>query len=254
MDVWQLIERDHDNIAQLIHDIPNALNGRGIIRSRERLLGDLIDQLETHAEAIDASLYAPLSRDPGTRQLVKELNEEHRVFMRQFASLARYRQKQSAGWLDTFGDATFLVDQHLHRHTHELIPAARRLFARDEIGHATRMFIRAKISALKSRQRGLFGGIAQSDLAVTATVCAAIGGLALIAWRSGLFGGSESRRLTDGGRRGTGPSRTEPAAASAHGGQRKGEKPAERRERLLDEAVEDTFPASDPISAQRFTK
>ena len=238
MDVWQLIERDHVNIAQLIHDIPNALNGPGVIRSRERLLGDLIDQLETHAEAIDASLVTPLSRHPETRALIKELQSEHRAFMRQLAGLALYRQKHSAGWLDAFGDATFLVDQHLHRHNHELIPAARKFLAREEISHATRMFIRRKLAALKTRQRLTFGGMALSDLAVTATVCAALGGLVLLALRS-LSGRPEVRRSDDGVKRDTGG---------------KGESLSNRQERMLDEAVEDTFPASDPISAQRFTK
>jgi hypothetical protein len=228
MDVWQLIERDHGNIAQLIHDIPNALAGRGVIRSRERLLGDLIDQLETNAEAIGASLYAPLGRDPGTRQLVEELQGEHRAFMRQLAGLARSRNKDADGWLDAFGDATFSVDQHLHRHTHELIPAARQLMSREDVEQASRIFIRTKIATLKARRQGLVGGIAMSDLVVTATVCAAVGGLAFLAWRSGLFGGLGSRW--------------------------KGASLVERQERMLDEAVEDTFPASDPISAQRFTK
>ncbi len=254
MDIWQLIERDHDNITQLIHDIPNALNGRGVIRSRERLLGDLIDQLETHAEAIDASLYAPLSRDPGTRQLIEEMHGEHRAFMPQLAGLARYRQKQSAGWLDAFGDATFLVDQHLHRHKHELIPAARRLLGREEIAHATRMFIRAKTKVLKARQGGVLSKMALSDVVVTATVSAAVGGLAFLAWRSGLFRAFESRQSQDDWKRGISHSRTDLPTASEPGTRKKHEGSAERQERMLDEAVEDTFPASDPITAQRFTK
>lgn len=253
MDVWQLIERDHDNISQLIHDIPNALNGPGVIRSRERLLGDLIDQLETHAEAIHASLLTPLSRHPETRTLVEELQGEHRAFMRQLAGLARYRQKHSDGWLDAFGDATFLVDQHLHRHNHELIPATRKLLAREEIGHATRMYIRGKLAALKSRQRVPFGGMASSDLVFTATVCAALGGLAFLAWRSGLLGARERRLSQDGWKRGIGHSRTDLPTAFAPRTHRKHEGPAERQERMLDEAVEDSFPASDPISAQKIT-
>lgn len=201
MDVWQLIERDHDNIAHLIHEIPNALNGVGVIRSRERLLGDLIDRLETYAEAVDASLYASLSRDPENRKLIEEMQGEHRTFMPQLAGLSRYRQKHSAGWLDAFGDATFLVDQHIHRHTHELIPAARKLFTRDEVGDATGVFIRTKIKALKSRQRGLFGGMPMNDFAVIASVCTALGGLALLAWRAGLFGALDDRQPYVGGTR-----------------------------------------------------
>ncbi|MBX9933116.1 MAG: hemerythrin domain-containing protein [Methylobacterium sp.] len=188
MDVWHLIERDHQNIAQLIHDIPNALAGKGIIRSRERLLGDLIDRLEIHADAVHASLYEPLSRTTETRLLVEELQGEHEAFMRPLAGLARSRRKDAHGWLDAFGDATFLVDQHLHRHTHELLPAARRLLSREEVEHATRMFIRGKTRALKSRQQVGPGVTGLGDLVVIGTVGAALGGLALLAWRSGLFG------------------------------------------------------------------
>jgi hypothetical protein len=188
MDVWQLIERDHENIAQLIHDVPNALGGRSVIRNRERLLDDLIDQLETHAVAVRASLYEPLSRTSETRRLVEDLQGEHEAFMRPLAGLARSRRKDADGWLDAFGDAAFLVDQHLHRHAHELIPAARKLLSREEVAHTTRMFIRGKVKALKSRQQSGFGGTGLSDLVVVGAVGAAVGGLALLAWRSGLFG------------------------------------------------------------------
>jgi hemerythrin-like domain-containing protein len=188
MDVWQLIERDHENIAQLIHDIPNALGGRSVVRNRERLLGDLIDQLETHADAVRASLYEPLSRSSETRHLVRELEGEHKAFMRPLADLARSRRKDADGWLDAFGDAAFLVDQHLHRHAHELIPTARKLLSREEVEHATRLFIRGKVKALKARQQSGFGRSGLGDLIVIGAVGAAVGGLALLAWRSGLFG------------------------------------------------------------------
>lgn len=44
------------------------------------------------------------------------------------------------------------------------------------------------------------------------------------------------------------------AAASAPGDRQPGEDLDERQERLVDEAVEETFPASDPISPKRITK
>ncbi|GJD96121.1 hemerythrin domain-containing protein [Methylobacterium iners] len=188
MDVWQLIERDHENIAQLIHDVPNALGGRSVVRNRERLLDDLIDQLETHAVAVRASLYEPLSRTSETRRLVEDLQGEQEAFMRPLAGLARSRRKDADGWLDAFADAAFLVDQHLHRHTHELVPAARKLLSREEVEHATRLFIRGKVNALKSRQQSRVSGMGLSDLIVIGAVGAVVSGLALLAWRSGLFG------------------------------------------------------------------
>jgi hypothetical protein len=47
---------------------------------------------------------------------------------------------------------------------------------------------------------------------------------------------------------GSGAARADEAAADAPGDGKPGEDARKRREKLLDEAVEETFPASDPIS------
>jgi hypothetical protein len=48
------------------------------------------------------------------------------------------------------------------------------------------------------------------------------------------------------------PTGNEPAM-DAPGDRKPGEDLAERQEKLIDEAVEETFPASDPISPKRIT-
>jgi hypothetical protein len=50
-----------------------------------------------------------------------------------------------------------------------------------------------------------------------------------------------------------GQSNADQAAASAPGERKKGENLEKRQEQLVDEAVEETFPASDPISPKRIT-
>ncbi|GJD82026.1 hemerythrin domain-containing protein [Methylobacterium gregans] len=191
MDVWQLIERDHENINQLIREIPYAMNGPGVIRSRERMLGDLMDALELHAIGLDASLYEPLSRESGTNTLIEELHRAHAEFMRQLKGLVRYRQKGSDGWLNAFEDVTFLVDQHLHQHVHELIPMARKRFSHEEAHRATQAFIRAKTIALRRRRSTTAGGIMSSEAALITTVTAVVAGLGYLAWRNGLFAASK---------------------------------------------------------------
>ena len=47
---------------------------------------------------------------------------------------------------------------------------------------------------------------------------------------------------------------TETAADKAPGDRQPGENLKERQDKLLDEAVEETFPASDPIAPKRITK
>ena len=200
MDIWQLIERDHQNIAQLIREIPYALNGPGVIRSRERMLGDLMRELELHAIGLEASLHEPLSQESRTRSLIEELHRGHAAFMRQLRALARYRQKGAAGWLDTFEDVTFLVDQHLHRHVHELVPAARDLLGPEAVRNATRAYVRAKLRALRARRRRLDTWLSSGDFTLMAAICAAAAGIGLIAWRTGLLGSSSRSRSQARGR------------------------------------------------------
>jgi hypothetical protein len=50
---------------------------------------------------------------------------------------------------------------------------------------------------------------------------------------------------------GTSAAHADDAAAAAPGESRPGEDPAKRADQLLEEAVEETFPASDPISPAR---
>jgi hypothetical protein len=201
MDVWQLIERDHENIASLIREIPYALNAPGAVGGRERMLADLMDELELHAIALDASLYGPLSRESRTRALIEDLQRGHAEFWRQLQQLARYRKKHSAGWLNTFEDVTFLVDQHLHRHVHELVPAARAHFSPEEVSAATRAYVRAKTRALQGRRRGAVGGIMSSEVALITTAAAVAAGLGYLVWRRGRFGSTRRGRTVEDGER-----------------------------------------------------
>jgi len=60
-------------------------------------------------------------------------------------------------------------------------------------------------------------------------------------------------RRIDAFLKGSGGARADDAAASAPGDVRSGDDVAERQDKLLDEGVEETFPASDPVSVKRIT-
>ena len=249
MDVWQLIRRDHANIEHLIHEAPSAFNRPGAARGRELLLADLIGQLETHAEAMSVSLYAPLGRQPQTKNLIDELYDEHREFTRQLADLARFRWKGSEGWINAFDDATFLVDQHLHRLKHELLPAAQELLSEKEANNAARTFVQVKQWAAQSRRRPEPAPRSELDLKVI--VCTLAVGLGYVLWQSGFLGSHSRagrRTASTSGQRGVNP-----ATASIPARRDTSSIGRDRQERLLDDGLEETFPASDPVSAQRFT-
>ncbi|MEH3144668.1 MAG: hemerythrin domain-containing protein [Methylobacterium frigidaeris] len=268
MEVWHLISRDHANIAELIRDIPHALNGRGVIRSRERLLADLIDELHAHGAAIEASLLTPLAEADGrARDLAASLRDEHATVMHEIEGLARHR---TAGWLDAFEDATFRLDQHLHRHNHDLIPLARARMSPAQAEEATTAFIRARTRALRGgRRRPTGSALAGGEVFLGASVAVAAIGLGLLAWRTGVLRGTGSSRprfdAGDGGRAGgpgharahdlrRGQPRSDLAAAAAPAPRRTGEDLTSRQDALLDEAVEETFPASDPIAPHQITR
>jgi len=201
MNVWQLIERNHENIGSLIREIPYALNDPKAVGGREQMLADLMDELELYETAVGASLYGPLSRESQTRALIEDLHRGREAFRRQLQRLARDRAKASAGWLDTFEDATFLVDQHLHRHVHELIPAAQTLFSPEEAAAATRAFVRAKTSALRTRRRGVTTGVMSSEVTLVATLAGVAIGLGYLIWNTGRFGGALRSRAAGAGDR-----------------------------------------------------
>lgn len=256
MDIWRLIDRDHANINQLVREIPNALNGTGVIRSRERLLADLMDELRSHSIAIDASLVAPLQSHAEAKSLIDGLAREHEHFTSQLNSLLKYQNKGLEGWLNTFEDVTYLVDQHLHRHRNELVPMARRLLSPQEVIIAASTFIRAKSDVIRSGGRSRQPPAGSSEFFLVAAVGLAAAGAALLAWRFGLLRGTQE--LGRQGGRDDGMSRGQPladlAASSAPGNRVPGEDLNKRQDQLLDEAIEETFPASDPISPKRITK
>ena len=78
--------------------------------------------------------------------------------------------------------------------------------------------------------------------------CFVLGGSALAATaNAGTLQGGDDERC---------PGQTDPsrAAAASPGDRVPGEDLKQRQEQLVDQAVEETFPASDPISPKRITK
>ncbi|WP_245524428.1 hypothetical protein [Methylobacterium nonmethylotrophicum] len=145
------------------------------------------------------------------------------------------------------------MDQHLHRHVHDLLPTAQRLLSAREIDEAATAFVRARGQALRSGGRSRPGATGPSEIALVAAVGLAAFGAGLLAWRFGLLRGSPERGWGDRGLA-RGRPRADLAAASAPGRRRPGDNLAERQDRLLDEAIEETFPASDPISPHQITR
>jgi hypothetical protein len=171
MDVWQLIARDHAYLAHLIKEVRYGFSATPPT-DQEEVLSGLIDELAAHAEALEASLYAPLRQLDRTRQLAEDLHHEHGQFIRQLNALASSRQssivRQSGLALDVA-----LIGQHLRRYTQELIPAARELLSPAQVDDAAHAFIRAKMRSLRARLHRRSGKLTLYMVALTCMACAA---------------------------------------------------------------------------------
>ena len=143
----------------------------------------LIDELAAHAEALEASLYAPLRQLDRTRQLAEDLHHEHGQFIRQLDTFARSRQSSSAR-RSGMGLDVALIGQHLRRYTQELIPAARELLSQAQVDDAAHAFVRAKMRTLRARRHRRSDRLALSKVALTCVACATTAGLGYLAGRS----------------------------------------------------------------------
>ncbi|MGH1570345.1 hemerythrin domain-containing protein [Methylobacterium sp. P31] len=182
MNVWQLIAHDHASLGHLIAEVRYAA-GALTKRDREEVLADLVDELAAHAEALEASLYAPLRRLDRTRHLAEDLHHEHTQFIGQLDALARLRQGGGGQWSGTALDIA-LIGQHLRRYTQELIPAARELLSPAQVDAAAHAFVRAKLRFLRARHHRGSDRLTWRSVAITCAVCAATAGVGYLAGRS----------------------------------------------------------------------
>ena len=182
MNVWQLIAHDHAYLAHLIAESRYTFGGSAI-HDREEVLGGLIDELAAHAEALEASLYAPLRHLDRTRQLAEDLHHEHAQFIGQLDALARSRRGGIVSQTGMVLDGA-LIGQHLRRYTQELIPAARELLSSDQVDAAAHAFVRAKMQTLKVRHGRRSDKPTLARIARACAVCAAAAGIGYLAGRS----------------------------------------------------------------------
>ena len=182
MNVWQLIAHDHAYLVHLISECRHTF-GAAPIYDREDVLCGLIDEVAAHAEALEASLYAPLRHLDRTRQTAEDLHHEHAQFIRQLDALANSRRGGGVWQSDVALDVA-LIGQHLRRYIRELIPAARELLSPAQVDDAAHAFVRAKMRALRARHYSRSGKLTLGRVAWACALCTAAAGIGYLAGRS----------------------------------------------------------------------
>jgi iron-sulfur cluster repair protein YtfE (RIC family) len=190
MTLWTLLKNDHVDITAIGHTILRATD-KGALRSRERLVAEMADEIEAHFEAEEDGLFDALKRKEQVRELVRRLEAEHEEIEEELARLARIGRKNTIEWASRFEDFTYLLDRHFHREEHELFPQAQTILTGDELRDATREYMDEKAEEIRARHRR-FGIGSTAVWAGAAFVAAA--GLVLAAERKGYFRRVVARR------------------------------------------------------------
>jgi len=133
-------------IAQLIQSSPAKVNelfaklaetGEGALKTREKLLADLREELELHARLEEQNLFPALRKHKETKDLVPEaLNDNKRV--RALLAELDGMPKDDANFLNKVAELKKVFQQHIRDEKKELLPAVKKALSDEEAGEITR--------------------------------------------------------------------------------------------------------------------
>mgnify|MGYP002777951939 CR=1 FL=1 len=133
--IYDLLKRDHETVSELLHKAREAKGDE----ARE-LLVEITRELNAHARAEEAVLYAHLLHNERTRAKILEALEEHKQVDVLLADLARLppRDERFVAKLDVVADN---VGHHVDEEEGELFPLARQILGEKESVEFGRRFL-----------------------------------------------------------------------------------------------------------------
>jgi hemerythrin superfamily protein len=142
-DVVDLIERDHREVEQLFSDFQSS-HDAGVATK-------ICDELTKHTSAEEDAVYPVVAErlEDGARQ-VREAEAEHKEARQLIGRICNTTDE--AHLADLVTELKQAVEHHVSEEESEMLPAARRTFAAEELEHLGQAFETAKDAA--RRQSG----------------------------------------------------------------------------------------------------
>lgn len=125
--IYKLLHTDHETVSTLFQQMEAAEN----TATRERLLGELKEELLVHSQAEDLVFYQPLKESEQARDRILEAAEEHRVVTRLLVELERL-SPENERWAARLAVLKEQVEHHVREEEGEIFTMARSLFDREQ--------------------------------------------------------------------------------------------------------------------------
>lgn len=128
MDIFSLIKKDHEEVANLFKLLRNAKGSR---ETREQVFVQLKEALELHAHAEEQVFYAVLQEDDVTEEMAEEALEDHQLIAELLEELAT-TPKSRAAWDEKLEMLEENVQEHVEIEESDIFDAARQLLSAQE--------------------------------------------------------------------------------------------------------------------------
>jgi len=148
MDIYGVIEQDHDLMRSMLQGL--CKTGNGEADKREGLSTPLKNELMMHQQAEEAVLYASLKDIEKTRPDALEAIAEHRLVNGLLEELA-LMPKDSDEWYAKFGVLKELVEHHADEEEKEMFKRAKALMSKKALEELGEQMAQRKVE-LKKRQ------------------------------------------------------------------------------------------------------
>ena len=125
MDIYSLIEKDHEGIASLFRRLKAA---EGFSETSEQLFAQLREELELHAHAAEQVWYPALREAEGTQELLGEALDDHALVQELLDELAVSPMGDEA-WYEQLEVLAEHVEDHVEEEEDDIFDVARQLFS-----------------------------------------------------------------------------------------------------------------------------
>lgn len=126
MDVYNLLEKDHEKVSKLFEQLMET--GETAVKTREKLFGQLKQELVAHTEAEEHVFYPALKDADPTHDLTLEAIEEHHVVDQLLEELESMPKDQEE-WIAKLTVLKENVEHHVEEEESELFPKARKVLS-----------------------------------------------------------------------------------------------------------------------------
>ena len=140
MDIYSLIKKDHQEVANLFRRLKAA---EGFSETSEQLFAQLREDLELHAHAEERVWYPALQEAKGTQELVEEALNDHDLVEDLLDELAASRMDDEA-WNEKLEVLEERVGDHIEEEEGDIFDVARQLFSVEQAAELAQRWQMAK--------------------------------------------------------------------------------------------------------------